>query len=70
MFEEVCLVIYLSKAAGKHQLSLGFFKLALDAGCENVQLLKDELKSYACRHNLGESAKEVFDDYGIQESIE
>ncbi|KAJ0755008.1 hypothetical protein HanPI659440_Chr09g0353141 [Helianthus annuus] len=62
--------IKLSEAAGKHQLSLGFFKLALDAGCENVQLLKDELKSYACRHNLGESAKEVFDSYGIQESVE
>ncbi|KAM0033038.1 hypothetical protein Hdeb2414_s0016g00481651 [Helianthus debilis subsp. tardiflorus] len=62
--------IKLSEAAGKHQLSLGFFKLALDAGCENVQLLKDELKSYACRHNLGESAKEVFDGYGIQESVE
>ncbi|KAI7746213.1 hypothetical protein M8C21_026153, partial [Ambrosia artemisiifolia] len=65
--------IKLSEAAGKHQLSLGFFKLALDAGCENVQLLKDDLKSYACRHNLldvGESAKEVLESYGIQESIE
>ena len=26
--------IKLSEAAGKHQLSLGFFKLALEAGCE------------------------------------
>lgn len=26
--------IKLSEAAGKHQLSIGFFKLALDAGCE------------------------------------
>ncbi|KAM0041144.1 hypothetical protein Hdeb2414_s0011g00362841 [Helianthus debilis subsp. tardiflorus] len=62
--------IKLSEAVGKHQLSLGFFKLALDARCENVQLLKDELNSYACHHNLGESAKEVFDGYGIQESVE
>ncbi|XP_076942998.1 uncharacterized protein LOC143613063 [Bidens hawaiensis] len=65
--------IKLSEAAGKHQLSLGFFKLALEAGCENVQLLKDELKSYACRHNLvdlGESVKEVFEKYEIKESIE
>ncbi|KAI3785708.1 hypothetical protein L1987_44832 [Smallanthus sonchifolius] len=65
--------IKLSEAAGKHQLSLGFFKLALEAGCENVQLLKDELKSYACRHNLldlGECIKELFGSYGIQESIE
>ncbi|KAI3726898.1 hypothetical protein L1987_66705 [Smallanthus sonchifolius] len=65
--------IKLSEAAGKHQLSLGFFKLALEAGCENVQLLKDELKSYACRHNLvdlGECVKELFGSYGITESIE
>nr|GEW79867.1 neurofilament heavy polypeptide like [Tanacetum cinerariifolium] len=65
--------IKLSEAAGKHQLSLGFFKLALEAGCENVQLLKDELKSYAGRHNLldlGESAKEVFQSYEILETIE
>ncbi|KAK9066533.1 hypothetical protein SSX86_013856 [Deinandra increscens subsp. villosa] len=65
--------IKLSEAAGKHQLSLGFFKLALDAECENVQLLKDELKSYACRYNLldlGESAKEVLGRYGIPESNE
>nr|XP_043617349.1 uncharacterized protein LOC122589165 [Erigeron canadensis] len=65
--------IKLSEAAGKHQLSLGFFKLALEAGCENVQLLKDELKSYACRHNLldlEESAKEVLQSYEISESLE
>ncbi|GJV53081.1 hypothetical protein Tco_1448822 [Tanacetum coccineum] len=65
--------IKLSEAAGKHQLSLRFFKLALEAGCENVQLLKDELKSYAGRHNLldlGESAKEVFQSYEILETIE
>ncbi|XP_076893922.1 uncharacterized protein LOC143546056 [Bidens hawaiensis] len=65
--------IKLSEAAGKHQLSHGFFKLALEAGCENVQLLKDELKSYACRHNLvdlGESVKDVFEKYDIKESVE
>ncbi|KAK1433744.1 hypothetical protein QVD17_10660 [Tagetes erecta] len=65
--------IKLSEAAGKHNLSIGFFKLALDAGCENVQLLKEELKSYACRHNLlelGESVKQVLESYGIPETIE
>ncbi|XP_071731619.1 uncharacterized protein [Rutidosis leptorrhynchoides] len=65
--------IKLAEAAGKHHLSLGFFKLALEAGCENVQLLKDELKLYACRRNLlyfGESAKEVFKGYDITEIIE
>ncbi|XP_071713820.1 uncharacterized protein [Rutidosis leptorrhynchoides] len=65
--------IKLAEASGKHQLSLGFFKLALEAGCENVQLLKEELKLYACRHNLvdlGEYAKEVFQGYEITETIE
>ncbi|KAI3759324.1 hypothetical protein L6452_07057 [Arctium lappa] len=65
--------IKLSEAAAKHHLSLGFFKLALEAGCENVQVLRDELKSYAGRHNLldlGESAREVFQSYEVPESIE
>ncbi|XP_076902881.1 uncharacterized protein LOC143557769 [Bidens hawaiensis] len=64
--------IKLSEAAGKHQLSLGFFKLAQEAACENPQLLKDELKSYALRHNiidLGESAQEVLQSYEISEAI-
>ncbi|XP_076925042.1 uncharacterized protein LOC143587720 [Bidens hawaiensis] len=64
--------IKLSEAAGKHQLSLGFFKIAQEAVCENPQLLKDELKSYALRHNiidLGESAQEVLQSYEISETI-
>ncbi|XP_076891524.1 uncharacterized protein LOC143542957 [Bidens hawaiensis] len=64
--------IKLSEAAGKHQLSLGFFKLAQEAACENPQLLKDELKSYALHHNiidLGESAQEVLQSYEISETI-
>ncbi|KAL7598683.1 hypothetical protein Lser_V15G21523 [Lactuca serriola] len=65
--------IKLSEASGKHQVSLGFFKLAQVAACENLQLLRDELKSYTLRHNileLGESAKEVLQLYDISESIE
>ncbi|KVH98874.1 uncharacterized protein LOC112514774 [Cynara cardunculus var. scolymus] len=65
--------IKLSEAAGKHQLSLGFFKLAQVAACENLQLLRNELQSYALRHNildLGESAKEVLQSYEIPKCIE
>ncbi|KAI3688757.1 hypothetical protein L2E82_46568 [Cichorium intybus] len=65
--------IKLSEASGKHQVSLGFFKLAQVAACENLQLLRDELKSYAIRHNildLGESAKEVLQSYEISENME
>ncbi|KAM0018883.1 hypothetical protein Hdeb2414_s0026g00679171 [Helianthus debilis subsp. tardiflorus] len=64
--------IKLSEAAGKHQLSLGFFKLAQEAACENPQLLRDELKAYALRHNiinLGESAQEILQSYEICEDV-
>ncbi|KAM7257478.1 hypothetical protein ACFE04_013219 [Oxalis oulophora] len=60
--------IHLSESAAKHSISLGFFKLALDVGCEPVQQMKDELKSYARRHNLGESVKEIFEYYNICEN--
>ncbi|KAJ9567299.1 hypothetical protein OSB04_003265 [Centaurea solstitialis] len=63
--------IKLSEAAAKHNLSLGFLSLRWRLG--NLQLLRDELKSYAGRHNLldlGESAKDVFQSYEIPESIE
>ncbi|KAI3673435.1 hypothetical protein L6452_39554 [Arctium lappa] len=65
--------IKLSEAAGKHRVSLGFFKLAQVAACENLQLLRNELQSYALRHNildLGESAKEVLQSYEIPKCIE
>ncbi|KAL4566538.1 hypothetical protein LXL04_030654 [Taraxacum kok-saghyz] len=65
--------IKLSEAAGKHQVSLGFFNLAQVSACENLQLLKDELKSYTLRHNildLGESAKEVLQSYDVLETME
>ncbi|KAK1407293.1 hypothetical protein QVD17_38907 [Tagetes erecta] len=65
--------IKLCEAAGKHQLSLGFFKLAKEAACENPQLLRDELKSYALRHNiidLGESAQEILQSYEISNMVQ
>ncbi|XP_058194106.1 uncharacterized protein LOC131310874 isoform X1 [Rhododendron vialii] len=65
--------IKLSECAAKHTISLGFFKLALEAGCESIQRMRDELKSYAQRHNLaelGEPVKELFESYGISEKSE
>ncbi|KAM6569739.1 hypothetical protein CsatB_017724 [Cannabis sativa] len=64
--------IKLSESSNKHSISLGFFKLALEAGCEPLQRVKDELASYARRHDLddelGEPLKELFGSYNIVES--
>ncbi|KAL5057528.1 hypothetical protein RYX36_029132 [Vicia faba] len=63
----------LSESAAKHRISLGFFKLALEAGCEPFQKLQDELKSYLRRHHLdehGELVKELVESYSIAEIIE
>ncbi|CAL5374704.1 unnamed protein product [Camellia sinensis] len=65
--------IKLSESAAKHKISLGFFKLAIEAGCEPLQRMRDELKSYARRHNLaelGEFVKELFESYNILENFE
>ncbi|KAL5747401.1 hypothetical protein ACOSP7_024402 [Xanthoceras sorbifolium] len=65
--------IKLSESAAKHSISLGFFKLASEAGCEPLQRMRDELKSYASRHNLGElgePVKDLFDLYNISETAE
>ncbi|KAJ7945980.1 microtubule-associated protein futsch-like isoform X2 [Quillaja saponaria] len=65
--------IKLSEAAAKHSISLGFFKLALEAGSEPLQRMRDELKSYAHRHQLGELEellKELFESYNISENTE
>ncbi|KAK6920835.1 hypothetical protein RJ641_014513 [Dillenia turbinata] len=65
--------IKLSESAAKHSISLGFFKLALEAGCEPLQRLQDELKSYVQRHNLtehGEAVTELFECYRISENPE
>ncbi|KAF5734708.1 hypothetical protein HS088_TW15G00200 [Tripterygium wilfordii] len=62
--------IKLSEAAAKHSISLGFFKLALEAGCEPIQRMRDELKSYAQRHNLGEPLKELLESYNIPDTPE
>lgn len=61
-----------SESVAKHSISLGFFKLALEAGCE-PQKMRDELKSYARRHNLselGETVKDLFERYNISETLE
>ncbi|KAL3845981.1 hypothetical protein ACJIZ3_003384 [Penstemon smallii] len=65
--------IKLSESAAKHSISLGFFKLALDAGCEPIQRMSDELRSYVNRYNLselGEVIKELFEGYKISENTE
>ncbi|KAK4362452.1 hypothetical protein RND71_017693 [Anisodus tanguticus] len=65
--------IKLSESAAKHSISLGFFKLALEAGCEPLQRLRDELKSYVQRHSLvdlGEPVKQLFESYNISQDFE
>ncbi|KAL2539492.1 hypothetical protein Adt_00470 [Abeliophyllum distichum] len=65
--------IKLSESSSKHTISLSFFKLALEAGCEPLQRVRDELKSYVSRYDvseLGESVKELFESYKISESFE
>lgn len=65
--------IKLSESVAKHNISLGFFKLALEAKCEPLQRMRDELKAYARRHNLaelGEPAKQLFKSYNISENLE
>ncbi|KAF9667761.1 hypothetical protein SADUNF_Sadunf15G0057100 [Salix dunnii] len=67
--------IKISESVAKHSISLAFFKLALEAGCEPVQIqrLRNELKSYVGRHDLsdfGESVKELFESYSISDHQE
>ncbi|KAL4195549.1 hypothetical protein AMTRI_Chr05g73850 [Amborella trichopoda] len=65
--------IKLSESASKHSISLGFFKLALDAGCEPLHRMQDELKLYIQRHNLltdlGELTKDVLQLYEVSENL-
>ncbi|XXG46774.1 hypothetical protein AAC387_Pa02g1533 [Persea americana] len=65
--------IKLSESASNHLISIGFFKLAMESGCEPLQLLRDKLKLYARQHNLldfGEPAKELLRSYNILEELE
>ncbi|XP_075475846.1 uncharacterized protein LOC142513572 [Primulina tabacum] len=66
--------IKLSESANKHSVSLGFFKLALETGCEPMQWMKDEFKAYVLQpHNMsefGESMKELIESYKILEGFE
>uniref|UniRef100_A0A1J3I721 Uncharacterized protein n=2 Tax=Noccaea caerulescens TaxID=107243 RepID=A0A1J3I721_NOCCA len=62
--------IKLAESVGKHSISLGFFKLALHAGCEPIDQMKKELKSYARRNNLeglASAMKELSGLYNISE---
>eukprot|EP01018_Ginkgo_biloba_P013648 Gb_30698 [translate_table: standard] len=64
--------IKLSESAGKHAISLGFFRLALESTAEPLQRLCDELKAYARKHNLleyGAIAKDVLSSYGVLEEV-
>ncbi|KAJ4769798.1 microtubule-associated futsch-like protein [Rhynchospora pubera] len=66
--------IKLAEAASKHSVSLGFFKLALEAGCEPLERMGEELKSYIVRHNLSvvfhDSVKDILNVFGITEDPE
>lgn len=65
--------IKLSESAAKHSISLAFFRLAFEAGCEPLQRMKEELKNYARKHNLAEfedTTKQLLDSYNIVESFE
>ncbi|XP_052878736.1 uncharacterized protein LOC108476482 isoform X1 [Gossypium arboreum] len=65
--------IKLSESASKHSVSLGFFKIALEAGCEPLQKMSDELKSYIRRHNLGENGEainELLESYNVPDNPE
>ncbi|KAF9605781.1 hypothetical protein IFM89_018447 [Coptis chinensis] len=65
--------IKLSESAAKHTVSVGFFRLALESGCEPLQRMRDELKAYASRNNLlelGDPVKELLKSYNILEDLE
>ncbi|XP_060170166.1 uncharacterized protein LOC132600787 [Lycium barbarum] len=67
--------IKVSESAAKHSISLGFFKLGLEAGSEPLQRLRDELKSYVQRHKLQvseleEPVKQLLDSYNILQNTE
>nr|KYP46083.1 hypothetical protein KK1_032318 [Cajanus cajan] len=65
--------IKLSESAARHSISLGFFKLALEAGCEPLGPMQEGLKSYVRRHQLdglGETVKALFEIYNISENME
>ncbi|CAH8353911.1 unnamed protein product [Eruca vesicaria subsp. sativa] len=62
--------IKLAESVGKHSISLGFFKLALHAGCEPLEKMREELKSYVARNNmdgLADAVKELSELYCIVE---
>lgn len=66
--------IKLAESASRHSISLGFFKLAFESGCEPLQRMRDELKSYAVRHNLLSELADVTQDllqlYDVSEDFE
>ncbi|KAI4326652.1 hypothetical protein MLD38_031942 [Melastoma candidum] len=66
--------IKISESAAKHPVSLGFFKLAVEAGCKPAEKMQEELRSYVKRHNLTHASselmlEELFECYNISESF-
>ncbi|KAJ3692033.1 hypothetical protein LUZ60_012383 [Juncus effusus] len=66
--------IKLAESANKHNVSLGFFKLAFESGCEPLDRMKEELKSYIITHNLSNetsnSLNEILSLYNITENLD
>ncbi|CAL9059849.1 uncharacterized protein LOC135624199 [Musa acuminata AAA Group] len=66
--------IKLSESSSRHSISLGFFKLALESGCEPIDRMREELISYIQRHSLvaekEDSVKDLLQRYNIVEDTE
>ncbi|KAL8091440.1 uncharacterized protein LOC141688964 [Apium graveolens] len=65
--------IKLAESAAKHSISLAFFKVAYEAGCEPLQRMREELKNYVRKHDLAEfenTTKQLFESYNIVKSFE
>nr|CAD1843078.1 unnamed protein product [Ananas comosus var. bracteatus] len=66
--------IKLAEAASKHSISLGFFKLAMELGCEHFDRMREELRSYVIKHKLatelGDSVKDLLQIYNIADDLE
>ncbi|GAB2221017.1 hypothetical protein Droror1_Dr00012179 [Drosera rotundifolia] len=64
--------IDLSAAVGEHSISLGFFKLALDAEAKPLHMLRDNLRSYVQKHNLtdlGDTLTALLESYELSQNL-
>ncbi|XP_072983684.1 uncharacterized protein [Typha latifolia] len=66
--------IKLAEAASKQSIVVGFFKLALESGCEPLDRMRQELKVYVSKHDLAteleDSVKDLLQIYNIEEDLE